>query len=262
MKRVVITGSTRGIGRGLAEEFLSIGCAVTISGRSPERVADAVGELAAKHDPDRIHGHACDVAEHSQVEGLWQAAALHWGGVDIWINNAGISHLRVGLHEQSPDEIEAVISTNLLGSLYGSRVALGGMREQGYGALYNMEGMGSDGQLLRGLGVYGTSKRGIRYLGRALAKETDDSPVITGVLSPGMVVTDLLMREFSERPEDWASAKRVFNILAERVETVTPWLARRVLANERNGARIVYLTKAKAMARFLTAGIRKRNLFV
>jgi hypothetical protein len=74
-------------------------------------------------------------------------------------------------------------------------------------------------------------------------------------------VTDLLTRQYRERPEDWERARQIFNILADRVETVTPWLARRILANTRHGVRITWLTGGKVMARFLMARFRKRDLF-
>jgi hypothetical protein len=76
-----------------------------------------------------------------------------------------------------------------------------------------------------------------------------------------MVVTDLLMQQYQDRPEDLARAKRFLNILADRVETVTPWLAQKVLANDRSGVRIKWLSGGKAMGRFLTAPFRKRDLF-
>lgn len=76
-----------------------------------------------------------------------------------------------------------------------------------------------------------------------------------------MVVTDLLTQQYESRPEDFEQAKRIFNILADRVETVTPWLARQVLDNEKNGARITWLTRRKTMGRFLVTPFRKRDLF-
>ena len=91
MKTILITGSTRGIGYGLADSFLALGCAVTISGRTQEKVDEAATALAAKHPAERIFGHPCDVTRFQQVQTLWDAAHNHYGQVDIWINNAGIS---------------------------------------------------------------------------------------------------------------------------------------------------------------------------
>jgi hypothetical protein len=76
-----------------------------------------------------------------------------------------------------------------------------------------------------------------------------------------MVVTDLLTGQYRDRPDEWERAKRIFNILADRVETVAPWLAERVLANTQSGARIRWLTRSKLIGRFLAAPFRKRDLF-
>jgi NAD(P)-dependent dehydrogenase (short-subunit alcohol dehydrogenase family) len=115
------------------------------------------------------------------------------------------------------ERIQAVVSTNLIGAMYGSKVALRGMLDQGFGGIYNMEGLGSDGRKVDGLALYGTTKSGLRYLDESLARETKGTPVLMGALSPGMVVTDLVTKQYENRPpEDWESAKRIFNILADR----------------------------------------------
>jgi NAD(P)-dependent dehydrogenase (short-subunit alcohol dehydrogenase family) len=261
MKTIVITGSTRGIGYGLADSFLALGCAATISGRAPAGVEKAVAELSAKHKADRVFGHPCDVTDFEQVQALWDVAQAHWGQIDIWINNAGVSHPQANLWELTPEQIRAVVVTNLAGAMYGSKVALRGMLEQGFGSLYNLEGLGSDGRKVEGLALYGSTKCALRYLDESLAQETRGTPVLVGALRPGMVVTDMLTRQYVERPEEWEQAKRIFNILADRVETVTPWLARQVLANDKTGVCITWMTRRKSIGRFLSAPFRKRDLF-
>jgi NAD(P)-dependent dehydrogenase (short-subunit alcohol dehydrogenase family) len=261
VKIIVITGSTRGIGYGLADSFLDLGCAVTISGRTQEAVDKAVTELAAKHDAERILGHPCDVAGFEQVQALWDAARKRFGRVDIWVNNAGLGQKQVSFWELPTERIETIVNTNVLGTMYGSKVALLGMLEQGFGALYNMEGLGSGGPKVEGTSVYATSKAGLRYFDEMLAQELSDTPVIIGSLNPGMVVTELVTSPYDGKPEEWERVKRIFNIIADRVETVTPWLARRILDNNKNGARISWSSTWKVMARFATAPFRKRDLF-
>jgi NAD(P)-dependent dehydrogenase (short-subunit alcohol dehydrogenase family) len=261
VKSIVITGSTRGIGYGLADSFLALGCGVTVSGRVLANVERAVARLSSRHETESVFGHPCDVTRFEQVQALWDAARSRFGKIDIWINNAGIGHFQTDFWEHEPEQITAVVETNLVGAMYGARVALGGMLEQGFGSLYNMEGLGSDGRKVEGLTLYASTKAGLRYLTDALVQETQGTPLVVGALSPGMVVTDLLTQQYEERPEDWESAKRIFNILGDRVETVTPWLARKVLANDKTGVRIVWLTRRKSIGRFLTAPLRKRNLF-
>jgi hypothetical protein len=76
-----------------------------------------------------------------------------------------------------------------------------------------------------------------------------------------MVTTQLLTQQYEDRPQDWERAKRIFNILADHVETVTPWLAQKVMENDRHGARFQWLGRGKAAWRFLTARFVKRELF-
>jgi NAD(P)-dependent dehydrogenase (short-subunit alcohol dehydrogenase family) len=256
----VITGSTRGLGLALAEELLKRGCRVTVSGRTLESVQGAVALLRAYGE--RVHGLACDVGDPDQVQELWGGAARHWGRVDLWINNAGLPQEYVPAWELEPQAMARLISTNLLGTIYGSRTALRGMIAQGGGAIYNLEGWGSDGARRNGLTVYGTSKCAIRYFTRGLADEAAGTPVLVGSLSPGMMVTDFLTGPMRHMTESEARRlRRIVNILGDRPQTVARFLAPRVLANRRHRARIAWLTGPRAMTRFLTAGLRRRDLF-
>ncbi len=261
MKTIVVTGSTRGIGWGLANSFLALGCAVTISGRSQASVDAAVETLRTKFPAEHIAGHLCDVTDIAQVQSLWDAAVARFGTVDIWVNNAGMGNPTAPLWEQDPQRMKAVVNTNLLGMLNGSQVALKGMLAQQYGALYNMEGFGSNGRTMAGFTLYGSTKYAVRYVNKSLLKETQDTPVIVGSLSPGMVVTDLLMVDRDADPQRFEQQKHIFNILADRVETVTPFLAQKMLQNNKTGAKIHWLTNGKIAFRFLTARFRQRDLF-
>lgn len=261
MKTIVITGSTRGIGFGLAQAFLRLECAVMVSGRTQQKVDDVVTALRREFPAERVNGCPCDVRDAAQVASLWSVAIATFGHVDIWLNNAGLGNPTVPLWEQDTQRMKAIVDTNVLGVLNGSQVALQEMRAQGFGALYNMEGFGSNGRTMEGFTIYGSTKYAVRYINRSLAKEVAGSPVIVGSVSPGMVVTDLLLVDKHSDPEKLAAQKRIFNILADRVETVTPFLAQKILENQKNGARIRWLTPPKIMFRFLTARFRRRNLF-
>jgi NAD(P)-dependent dehydrogenase (short-subunit alcohol dehydrogenase family) len=256
MTVIVITGGTRGIGLGLARAFLGRDCRIALCGRTEETVAKALTDLAGG---DRVIGAACDVTDRAQVQTLWDRATASYGRIDHWINNAGVSTSRGPLWQLPAAQLEAVTGINLLGVMNGSAVAVAGMRAQGGGTLWNMEGLGSDGRTVPGLTPYGATKRAVTYLTDALAKELKGTHVKAAHLSPGMVVTDLLLQDYD--PAELEKAKKVFNILADRVETVTPWLADRILDGTRNGGRVAWLTKRKATGRFVAAAWRKRDLF-
>jgi len=256
-KVVVVTGGTRGIGRGLVEAFLDRGCAVAFCGRSAASVDATVEALQGRS----VVGVVADVTDEAGMTKLWDEATATFGRVDVWVNNAGISAPRAPFQELSVSQVRDVLETNLLGSVTGSSVALRGFLGQGRGQLWNMEGFGSGGQMVAGMATYGASKRAVTYFTKALLKDTKGTAVQIGLLSPGIVVTDLLVGDYAGNPEQLAKAKKVFNILGDRVETVTPWLADRVLATDRTGAHVQWLTKPKAFGRFASAPVRKRDLF-
>lgn len=262
MKVVVITGSTRGIGYGLAEAFLEQGCAVVVSGRSAAAVEHAVAQLAQRHEPPRLLGQPCDVTIFEEVQALWAAAVRRFGRVDVWINNAGLAHPDIPFWQQPPAVMRAVVETNMLGMLYGCKVALEGLAAQGGGAIYNFEGFGSNDMMRPGLTTYGTTKRALRYFTRSLERECQGGPVRIGTISPGIVATDMIETELGELTGDArVRARRLYNILGDRVETVAPWLAAQVLADTRHASRIAWLTPGKAFTRFLTARIKPRDVF-
>jgi short-subunit dehydrogenase len=262
MKSVVITGSSQGIGLGLAKEFLKRGLSVTISARGRSRLEEEVKRLAGAFGADRVIGQPCDVTDLGQLQGLWDRAKERFGRVDIWINNAGIPNTLRPFWELDPAEIIPAVHTNIIGVMYGCQVALRGMMKQGFGQVYNLEGHGSDGSTMPGLAVYGTTKRAVRYFSEALIEEVEGTPVQIGMLSPGIVVTDFLMHNLRRmEPERLETVKAVYNCLADTVETVTPFLVEGILHNDKNGTEIAWLTKEKANERFNSDEYANRDLF-
>jgi NAD(P)-dependent dehydrogenase (short-subunit alcohol dehydrogenase family) len=231
-----------------------------VTGRTREAVDATVSALAGAGG--EVFGHACDVRSLESVQSVWDAAIAQLGNVDIWINNAGVATPRRLLADLDAESIRSTVDTNLTGSIWGARVALAGMLEQGHGDIYFFEGFGSNDMTQPGISVYGATKRALTYFTKSLAKEYAHTPVRIGSLSPGMVITELMMETSrQEDAERWESTKRILNILADRVETVTPWLVEQVLANQKNGVHIRWLTRWKSLYRFLSPAYRKRDLF-
>lgn len=261
MKNMVITGSTRGIGFSMAREFLLKGCNVTLSGRSdtlPETTRTELTPFEGKYIYIK-----CNVQDIASIKKLWDASIEKWGSIDIWINNAGQNAPHVFSWETGETYTENVIKTNILGMIYGSQVAAAEMLKQGYGAIYSMEGLGSNNMIQVKTILYGTSKCALTYFMKGLAKELKGTGVITGRLSPGMMLTDFITKtpdgEKSEVIED-EKFRKIFNILGDKPETVAKFFVPRILSNTKNGAQIEWLTNRKAAWRFMTAGLRKDKL--
>ncbi len=261
MKNVVITGSTRGIGFSMAIEFLRAGCNVTLSGRGEALPATAEDTLAP-YQGKYIYV-SCDVQKKVSLQSLWDVSFKKWGRIDIWINNAGQNTPHMYAWETAESYTENVIRTNITGMIFGSQIAVAEMMKQGHGAIYSMEGLGSNNMIQPKTILYGTSKHALTYFMRGLARELEGSGVIAGRLSPGMMLTDFITKtpdgEQSEVITD-ERFKRIFNIMADRPETVARFFIPRMLKNTKNDAQITWLTNRKAAWRFMTAGLRKGRL--
>jgi len=233
-----------------------------LSGRSQATVDAEVQRLAEQYGADKVSGTSCAVADHKQVQSLWDAAYNRFGRVDIWINNAGVTHTTKHLTKMDIEEIKPVIDTNITGMICGSKIALEGMFKQGFGQIYNMEGHGSNDSKLAGVSVYGTSKRALRYFTEVLIDETEDTPVQVCFVSPGIVLTDFLINGMRKRPaEELESIKPILNCLADAVETVTPFLVEHILKNDKHGVEIAWLTEEKANERLNSDEYYSRDLF-
>lgn len=263
MKTVVITGSSKGIGLGMCLEFLKHGCAVLVSSRKQADVDRAVQNFSDQFGADRVAGLTCDVTDISQVQALWDAAAAKFGSVDIWINNAGATNTTLPLWEVDPDEIKTVINTNIVGHLYGIKVAMKGMLKQGRGQIYNFYGFGSnDDKKPAGMAVYGTTKRAIRYITELLIEEVRNTPVQVGSLMPGTVITELMIKAIATMPaQEREMLKKGFNIVGDRVETVALFLVDEILKNDKNGAVINWMPEEKFKARLQDPYYQNRDLF-
>lgn len=261
MKHVIITGSTRGIGFGLAKQFLDNGCKVTINGRSETSINEALKRLKDVFPNAKVQGFKGDVMNREDLKKLWVNAFNNFGEVDIWINNAGVDQKRKNIWELNEEEVKEVLDINILGVINGSTIAINEMLQQGKGFVYNMEGFGSDGMMLKGMTLYGSSKRTVRYFTSSLAKELEGKAVKIATLSPGMVVTDFLINSLSENKGKAEKNKKVYNILADDVDTVTEYLVKKILENDKDNKNIVWLTKPKIAKRFMLAPFKKRDLF-
>ncbi|NPC95311.1 SDR family oxidoreductase [Nocardioides sp. zg-DK7169] len=253
MSSIVVTGSTKGVGNALAREFLRRGHSVVVTGRGAAAVEEAVGKLT----PDaaggaRVVGRATDVTDPDEVQALWDHAVAELGRVDVWVNNAGVANTTAAIVDTAASDVRAMVSTNMLGTIFGSQVAVRGMTAQGGGQLFNVLGGGSDGKIRPNMGVYAATKRGLDMLTRALVKETKDTAVRVGQVRPGMLITEGWLREAAVAPEQVASQRKILNILCDHVDDVAPYLVERMLASTRSGDEIAWLTNARMMRKFMS----------
>ncbi len=260
MASAVITGSSKGIGRGLAEQFVRRGHHVVICSRNQDDVDQTAAALGAA-GPGKAIGQACDVTLKSDVQRLWDRARQDFGRVDYWINNAGHATARYEVHELPEDIVHRLVDGNLKGTVFGSQVAIAGFRAQGAGALYNMLGGSFEGKRLTPrMGVYSSTKAAVWMLTKYLVHENQGRNIVIGAISPGMLISDNWFDEQARlTPEEWQKIRPLLNVLCDHVETSTPWLVEQVLANQTSGRRIAWLTTGKIARRFFNAYVLRRN---
>jgi len=259
---VVITGSTQGIGLGLAHEFLRRGHDVMISSRRQHAVNQVVTELSAEWSERKVAGCVCDVGVYADNQRLWDTAIDEFGSVDIWVNNAGTEVGKNMFFLQEPASIATTVQTNLIGMMYCNQIAIKGMYNQPNGGkIFNMEGFGSNGMVRPTVSVYGSTKCALRHFTKSMAAELKGTPVKVCYLSPGIVITDLLVPPPDQRGVGWEQSKKILNLLADNVETVTPFLVDGMLNVKEGGEAVRWLTPGKIMRRKFMMLFRKRDVF-
>jgi NAD(P)-dependent dehydrogenase (short-subunit alcohol dehydrogenase family) len=265
MKTVVITGSSRGLGFEMAQRFRRNGLNVIINGVNPKRLETARAALEEISSPSSVFACAGDVSNAADLQRLVDYAVSNCGGIDIWINNAGVNQPMEAIWELTEIEIDQVLDIDLKGTIMGSKLAMEQMIRQGHGAIYNLEGYGSNDAMMLGLNMYGTGKRAVTHFTQALAKESEErkTGVIVGRLSPGIMITDFTVNALGgkERIDLPEKTKKVYNILGDYPDVVADFLVKGVLENTKNNAHIEWLTGRKAAWRFMTAAFNKRDFF-
>jgi NAD(P)-dependent dehydrogenase (short-subunit alcohol dehydrogenase family) len=187
-KVVVITGSTRGIGRAMAEACAIAGATVVVSSRTASAVEEAVEAL--KSSGGTASGLVCDVSREADLAALLAHAIATHGRVDVWVNNAGIS-LGMRMHvETSAEEIAAIVDTNLVGTMVASGLVVPYFIGEGGGVLINVSGRGGRGDAAAYTAAYAATKAGVMVFTKSLAQEHRNDPVSILVFMPGMVDTD------------------------------------------------------------------------
>ncbi len=265
MKTVVITGSARGLGFEMAKCFKKANLNVVISDLKEENLIKAKEELDKIDSSSKVEYCVCNVTSSEDIQNLIKFTDEKFNNIDIWINNAGVNQPDKPLWELSENEINLILDVDLKGAIIGSKYAMEYMKNKKQGFIYNIEGHGSNDNVILGLSMYGTSKRAVTYFTKALAQESEETNagVKVGYLSPGIMITDFITNSLGDKgkielPE---KTKKVYNILGDYPDVVANHLVQGMLKNEKNGAKIEWLTSGKAAWRFMTAAFNKRDFF-
>ena len=183
-KNALITGSTRGIGRAIAEGFVSSGARVAVVGRDLERARAAATEIGGA-----TQGFACDVSDTAQVAKLVADVEAAFGSIDILVNNAGITrdNLVMRLKDEDWDMVQ---NANLRGAFAAIRAVSRGMMKKRSGRIINVASIvGLIGN--KGQANYAASKAGLIALTKSVAKELGSRNILVNAVAPGFIETEM-----------------------------------------------------------------------
>lgn len=265
MKTVVITGSARGFGYAMLELFYKNNFNVVVTDVNETELDRAVIKLANIDSEGSILSFNVDVTNSSDVDVVIQETVSEFGGIDIWINNAGVNQPNKPIWELDEKTIDRLIDIDIKAVVNSTRLVLNQMIKQGYGAIYNVEGHGSNDATITGLSIYGMSKRAVTYFTDALIHEVKEKNinVTIGKITPGIMITNFIGTSLGdgEKVELDEKTKKVYNILGDYPETIAEFMVSRIINNKKKYPKFVWLTNKRAAWRFMTSGFTKKNYF-
>ena len=192
-KTALVTGSTSGIGLGVALALARQGANVVLNGFGDVEAAKA--EVA--RTGVRVGYHGADMTQPSQIAELMAYATKDFGGVDILVNNAGIQHV-APVEDFPPEKWDAIIAINLSSAFHTTRLAMPGMKQRNWGRVINVastHGLVASAQK----SAYVASKHGIVGFTKAVALETATTGVTVNAICPGWVLTPLVQKQIDAR---------------------------------------------------------------
>ena len=182
-KVAVVTGGSRGIGRGIAAALVAEGMSVALTSRSKANAEAAAREIGA-----HARGYDCNVREHDQVETLFAAVERDFGGVDVLVNNAGVG-LFAPVAAMSLEDWHEVFETNVNGVFYCTRQAIARMKKRGGGYIFNLSSLAGRNAFVNG-GAYCASKHALNGFSECLFQEVREDGIRVTYLMPGSVATE------------------------------------------------------------------------
>lgn len=193
----VITGSTSGIGLGMAEAFATAGCRLVINGiATPEQVESITGRLHRQHGVELLF-HPADLADPEQCAQLIRDAEKRFGTVDILINNAGVQHV-APVEDFPVERWNAIIAINLSAAFHTIRAALPGMQRRNRGRIINIASVhGLVASIHKA--AYVAAKHGIIGLTKVVALENAARGITCNAICPGWILTPIVQKQIDDR---------------------------------------------------------------
>jgi 3-hydroxybutyrate dehydrogenase len=220
-KAALVTGSTSGIGLGIAKALAEQGANIMMNGFGEKDAAMA----EVKAFGVEVDYHGADMSKPSEIEAMMHAAEKRFGAVDILVNNAGIQHV-ANVEDFPVDRWDAIIAINLSSAFHTTRLAMPGMKQRNWGRIINLASVhGLVGSAQKS--AYVAAKHGIVGLTKVTALETAQTGVTCNAICPGWVLTPLVQKQVDARAEkdqvnNEEAKKRLLSEKQPSGEFVTP----------------------------------------
>ncbi len=194
-KTALVTGSTSGIGLGIAQALARQGANILLNGFGEFEAAQAaIAALGA-----RVEYHGADMSKPAEIEAMMVFATEKFGGVDVLVNNAGIQHV-ANVEDFPPEKWDAIIAINLSSAFHTSRWAIPGMRARNWGRIINIAS--AHGLVASAAkSAYVAAKHGLVGLTKASALELATTGVTVNAICPGWVLTPLVQKQIDARAQ-------------------------------------------------------------
>ena len=198
-KSAIVTGSTSGIGLGIAEKLAQAGCRVLLNGFGDAALIETIRSRLVEHTHVDVHYHGADLTRSQEIQELVRCAEDLFGGVDILVNNAGIQHV-APITEFPVDRWDYILALNLSAAFHSMRAVLPGMLRRDWGRIVNIA---SAHGLVASINkaAYIASKHGLVGLTKVAALETAQTGVTVNAIAPGWVLTPLVEAQIRARAE-------------------------------------------------------------
>jgi len=196
-RTAIVTGSTSGIGLGIAEGLAAAGAAVVLNGFGPaEAIAETCRRIEATHGVRALHDGA-DMSKPAEIAAMVARTAETFGAVDILVNNAGIQHV-APIEEFPPEKWDAIIAINLSAVFHATRAALPGMKARGWGRIVNIAS--AHGLIASPFkGAYVAAKHGVVGFTKVTALEAAERGITCNAVCPGYVWTPLVANQVADQ---------------------------------------------------------------
>lgn len=195
-RSAVITGSTSGIGLGIAEAFVGQGMNVMLNGFGDRDEIEATRARLDAAGTGTVAYHGADMTKPDEIEDLIQSAEKSFGQVDILVNNAGIQHV-APVEEFPIDKWDAIIAINMSSAFHATRAALSGMKTRRWGRIINIAS--AHGLVASPFkSAYVAAKHGVVGFSKTIALEAAEFGVTSNSICPGYVLTPLVKNQIPD----------------------------------------------------------------